>query len=179
MYLVDICRKYIKQILYSKYSLLGNNEKPSAWNTWTWQQQQQWNWNWASTSTPPPTKTPIMEPVNTIRPPYVAPPVLTEPPPSFPMIPPNKPFTTNVSFYYFKIKKFNYLFFILFQNYWAGPNTRVPPPIEANQWNKPNMISNVDDRSQDLSYIGLCVFIFDINKLFKIKYIFLLNQKNC
>lgn len=79
------------------YFLGNNGEKPSAWNTWTWQQQQQWNWNWASSSTVPPTKTPIIESVNPIRPPYVAPPLLTEPPPSFPMIPPNKQFPTNVS----------------------------------------------------------------------------------
>lgn len=79
--------------------LLGNSiEKPSAWNSWTWQQQQQWNWNWASSSAPP-TKTQILEPVNPIRPPYVAPPILSEPPPSFPMMPPNKPFPSNVSFY--------------------------------------------------------------------------------
>lgn len=86
----------------------GNNiEKPSAWNTWTWQQQQQWNnWNWTSSSTTPPsTKAPIVESVNPIRPPYVVPPILTEPPPSFPMISPNKQYSINVSYYYIKKKK--------------------------------------------------------------------------
>jgi len=113
----------------------GNNaEKPSAWNTWTWQQQQQWNWNWASSSSVPPTKTHIMESVNPNRPPYIAPPILTEPPPSFPVISSNKhQFPTN--------------------NFWPGPNTRIPPPIESDQWNKPNLISSLDDRIQDPSYI--------------------------
>ncbi|VVC26022.1 Hypothetical protein CINCED_3A017699 [Cinara cedri] len=114
-------------------SISGNAvEKPSAWNTWTWQQQQQWNWNWASSSAPP-IKTTTMDPVNPIRPPYVTPPLLTEPPPSFPMISSNKQFPSN--------------------NYWAGPNTRIPPPIESDQWSKPNMLPNVDDRVQDPSFI--------------------------
>lgn len=86
-----------------EYNFLGSNvEKPSAWNTWTWQQQQQWNWNWATPSVAPSTKTPIVESVNPIRPPYVTP-ILSEPPPSFPIIP-NKQFPTNVSCYYFKTK---------------------------------------------------------------------------
>lgn len=88
------------------FSNIGNNlEKPSAWNTWTWQQQQQWNWNWATTAGPPP-KAPIVEPVNSIRPPFVAPPILTEPPP-FPVASPNKQFPPNVSFDSIK-KSINY-----------------------------------------------------------------------
>ncbi|CAI6356006.1 unnamed protein product [Macrosiphum euphorbiae] len=110
----------------------NNIEKPSAWNTWTWQQQQQWNWNWASSSTALPTKAPIMESVNPLRPPFITP-LLSEPPPSFPMMTPNKPFLPN--------------------NYWAGPNTRVPPPTEPDQWSKLNMIPNVDDRTQDPSFM--------------------------
>lgn len=115
--------------------IAGNNvEKPSAWNTWTWQQQQQWNWNWTSSSTvPPPTKAPIVDTVNPIRPSYVTSPILNEPPPSFPIISPNKQFPIN--------------------NFWVGPNTRIPPPVEPDQWNKPNMFSNTDDKSLDSSYI--------------------------
>ncbi|XP_022179004.1 arginine/serine-rich protein PNISR-like isoform X2 [Myzus persicae] len=111
----------------------NNIEKPSAWNTWTWQQQQQWNWNWASSSTTQPTKAPIMDSVNPLRPPFITPPILSEPPPSFPMMTPNKPFLPN--------------------NYWAGPNTSVPPPTEPDQWSKLNMIPNVDDRTQDPSFM--------------------------
>jgi len=44
--------------------------------------------------------------------------------------------------------------FTLFQNYWAGPNTTVPPPSELYQWNKLNVISKVDDRTHDPSFIG-------------------------
>ncbi|XP_060837651.1 arginine/serine-rich protein PNISR-like isoform X2 [Rhopalosiphum padi] len=105
--------------------MLGNNiEKPKAWNTWTWQQQQQWNW--ASSSTAPSNKAPIIESVN-------SPPMLSEPPPYFPMMTPNKPFLHN--------------------NYWAAPNSRVLPPTESDQWNKISMISNVDSRTQDPSFI--------------------------
>uniref|UniRef100_A0A2S2NHY1 Arginine/serine-rich protein PNISR n=1 Tax=Schizaphis graminum TaxID=13262 RepID=A0A2S2NHY1_SCHGA len=111
----------------------NNIEKPSAWNTWTWQQQQQWNWNWASSSTSVPTKTPIIEPINPLRPPFIMPPILSEPPPPYPMMTPNKSYPPN--------------------NYWVGPNTRVPPPTEPDQWNKHNVITNVDDRTQDPSFI--------------------------
>ncbi|XP_027848977.2 arginine/serine-rich protein PNISR-like isoform X2 [Aphis gossypii] len=110
----------------------NNIEKPKAWNTWTWQQQQQWNWNWNSSSTAPSIKAPIIESVNSLRPSFV-PPILSEPPPYFPMMTSNKPFSHN--------------------NYWAGPNTRVPPPTESDQWNKVSMISNVDNRTQDPSFI--------------------------
>ncbi|CAI6367635.1 unnamed protein product [Macrosiphum euphorbiae] len=110
----------------------NNIEKPTAWNTWTWQQQQQSNWNWSSTSTALPTKAPIVESVNSLRPSFV-PPILSEPPPSFPMMTLNTPYPPN--------------------NYWAGPNTTVPPPSESNQWNKLNVISKVDDRTQDPSFI--------------------------
>lgn len=76
----------------------GNNiEKPKAWNSWTWQQQQQWNWNWNSSSTAPSIKAPIIESVNSLRPSFV-PPILSEPPPYFPMMTSNKPFSHNVSF---------------------------------------------------------------------------------
>ncbi|CAH1732541.1 unnamed protein product [Aphis gossypii] len=112
----------------------SNIEKPSAWNTWTWQQQQQWNWNWASSSTAPPTKTPIIESMNSLRPPFMVPPMLSEPPPPYSMMTQNKPFQPN--------------------NYWVGPNTRLPPPTtEPNQWNKLNIISNMDDKTQDSSFI--------------------------
>ncbi|XP_060881461.1 arginine/serine-rich protein PNISR-like [Metopolophium dirhodum] len=108
----------------------NNIEKPRTWNTWT--QQQQLNWNWASTSTAPPTKAPIIESVNSIRPSFV-PPILSEPPPSFPMMTLDTPYPPN--------------------NYWAGPNTTVPPPSESDQWNKLNVIFKVDDRTQDSSFI--------------------------
>ncbi|KAL5238102.1 hypothetical protein ACI65C_005512 [Semiaphis heraclei] len=110
----------------------NNIEKPSAWNTWTWQQQQQCNWNWASSATLP-IKAPIMESVNPPRPPFITPPLLSEPPPSFPMMTPDKPFLPN--------------------NYWAGSNNTVPLPTEPDQWSKLNMIPNMDDRTQDLSFI--------------------------
>uniref|UniRef100_A0A2H8TJN6 Arginine/serine-rich protein PNISR n=1 Tax=Melanaphis sacchari TaxID=742174 RepID=A0A2H8TJN6_9HEMI len=109
----------------------NNIEKPRAWNTWTWQQQQQWNWNWAS-STASSIKAPTIEPVNSLRPPFV-PPTLCEPPPYFPMVGPNKPFSHN--------------------NYWAGSNTSIPPPTDSDQWNKVSMISNVDNKTQDPSFI--------------------------
>lgn len=54
------------------------------------------------------------------------------------------------------------LFSLLFQTYWAGPNTRIPPPIEPDQWNKPNMLSNMDDRCQDPSFIGQYIFVLTI-----------------
>jgi len=71
-------------------------ERPRACNTWTWQQQQQSIWNWASTSTVPPTKAPVTESVNSLRPSFV-PPILSEPPPCFPMLTPTRPFPPNVS----------------------------------------------------------------------------------
>lgn len=73
-------------------------ERPIACNTLTWQQQQQSIWNWSSTSTVPPTKAPVTESVNSLRPSFV-PPILSEPPPCFPMLTPNRPFPPNVSFY--------------------------------------------------------------------------------
>lgn len=85
------------------FFLESNIEKPSAWNTWTWQQQQQWNWNWVSSSAPLPTKPPI-----------ITPPMLSEQPPSFPMMTPNKPYLPNVSFYDFIYTNYFYLFIIFF-----------------------------------------------------------------
>ncbi|XP_022182294.1 arginine/serine-rich protein PNISR-like isoform X2 [Myzus persicae] len=118
--------------MLSDYNISRNNiEKPRAWNTWTLQQQQS-NWNWVSSSTAPPAKELITESVNSLRPLFV-PPILSEPPPSFPMMTPNIPFPPN--------------------NYWAGPNTSVPPPSESDHWNKLKMISKVDDRTQDPSFI--------------------------
>ncbi|XP_025191187.1 arginine/serine-rich protein PNISR-like [Melanaphis sacchari] len=111
----------------------NNIEKPSAWNTWTYQQQQQWNWNWASSSSALSAKPPMIESINSLRPPFIVPPILSEPPPPYPMMTPNKSFTPN--------------------NYWVGPNTRVPPPTEPDQWNKLNIVPNVDDRTQDPSFI--------------------------
>ncbi|XP_050436037.1 arginine/serine-rich protein PNISR-like isoform X2 [Adelges cooleyi] len=115
-------------------SVAGNNiEKPSAWNTLTWQQQQQWNWNWNPNTTPLPLKPPIMETVTSVRPPYVAPPVLPKP----------ETYAVNNS-----TRNFNT------NSYWAGSsNTRVPPSTESEQWNKPSLVTTLDDKNQDSSYI--------------------------